>query len=314
MDYSCQAYWRIKFLIPTICFRLVLMSSNINTAKTDEKPQKRRRIEVEVKDATFFQVVREWIDALVIAFVVAMFIRTFVMELFKIPSGSMTPTLLGDVVTEGPATNRDGETLQYLLISERSGSFQVFAKRNDGYYDYEGRKSRFELSASQQLLLNKLHIEEHRILVNKFAYWFNPPNVGDVAIFRVPFKLEPETYERNGREMEPVKYDRNQSVYVKRVVATAGQQLEIRNDEHLYVNGEPVTEPKILGITKYTNPLGMPNYDVTIPEKHVAMFGDNSDNSLDSRFWGPLPEENLRGKAVLTYWPFGRKKFLTPKQ
>jgi signal peptidase I len=262
-------------------------------------------------ETTFLGYLREWGDALVIAFVVAMFIRTFVVELFKIPSGSMSPTLLGDFVAEGTATDREGDPHQYLLISDPSGeNFQVFLKKSDGYFDYQGWQPRFALTQSQQVLLSKLTREEHRILVNKFAYWFKKPERGDIVIFRVPFQMEPVSYERNGTLMEPVKYNRDQSVYVKRAVGFEGERLQIREDGHLAVNGEMVTKPEVLTKTHYLNK-SVP-YDVTIPKDHLVVFGDNSDNSLDSRYWGPLPEQNLRGKAILTYWPFKNKRFLTP--
>lgn len=267
------------------------------------------------RETTFLGYLREWADALVIAFVVAMFIRTFVVELFKIPSGSMSPTLLGDFVAEGTATDRNGDGHEYLLISDPVGDIvQVFEKQPDGHYIYEGKRSRFTLTSSQQVLLeSNVHREEHRILVNKFSYWFKKPERGDVVIFRVPFKTEPVAYERNGVSIPGAAYHRDQSVYVKRAVALGGEQLRIGDDNHLYVNGEMVTDPEIIAKLQYSNPEGRPDYDIEVPEDHLVVFGDNSDNSLDSRYWGPLPENNLRGKAVWRYWPFKKMRFLSPE-
>lgn len=286
-------------------------------AAETKAPAARRKVKVaqEQKETTFLGYLREWGDALVIAFVVAMFIRTFVVELFKIPSGSMSPTLLGDFVAEGTATDADGEAHQYLLISDMPRqTVQVFAKKPDGYFDYEGRHPVFTLTQSQQALLgSRLHREEHRILVNKFAYWFKQPDRGDVVIFRVPFQEESVAYERNGAVIPGPVYDRNQNVYVKRAVAFEGERVKIGDDGHLYVNGEQVTKPEILSKIQYINPDVAPPFDVKIPDDHLLVLGDNSDNSLDGRYWGPLPTENLRGKAILTYWPLSKKKFLSPE-
>lgn len=267
------------------------------------------------KETSFLGYLREWADALVIAFVVAMFIRMFVVELFKIPSGSMSPTLLGDFVAEGIATDRRGDSHQYLLISDPTGEvIQVFEKQPDGYFNYQGKQSRMALTSSQQILLQtKIKREEHRILVNKFAYWFSQPGRGDVVIFRVPFPLDPNLYERDGLIIADVSYQRDQSVYVKRAVAFGGERVTIGNDHRLRINGEPVTDPEILSKLQYISPDGNANYDIIVPDDHVVVLGDNSDNSLDSRYWGPLPERNLRGKAILRYWPFKDQWFLSPK-
>lgn len=267
----------------------------------------------ETDDTTFLGYLREWADALVIAFVVAMFIRMFVVELFKIPSGSMSPTLLGDWVAEGNATDRVGDSHQYLLIIDPMETVQVFEMGDDGYYNYEGKHSRYALTASQQVLLNTdVHREEHRILVNKFAYWFKQPDRGDIVIFRVPFKSEPYVYARNGVQIPGPIYNRNESVYVKRAVAFGGEEVEIRPDQRLYIDGQTVEDPEIIAKLQYIIPDVSPEYDITVPQEHLVVLGDNSGNSLDSRYWGPLPENNLRGKAVMRYWPFKDKWFLNP--
>lgn len=266
-----------------------------------------------MRETTFLGYLREWADALIIAFVVAMFIRTFVVELFKIPSGSMSPTLLGDFVAEGLATDRKGEGHEYLLISDPMGDIvQVFEKQPDSHYIYRGKQSKFALTSSQQVLLeSKVHREEHRILVNKFSYWFKKPERGDVVIFRVPFGSDPVL--DKAQNVSVPAYHRDQSVYVKRAVAFGGEQLMIGDDNHLYVNGELVSDPEIISKLQYFPPAGASEYQLDIPENHLMALGDNSGNSLDSRYWGPLPFDNLRGKAVLRYWPFKDKWFLSPK-
>jgi signal peptidase I len=261
---------------------------------------------------SFMGVLREWADALVIAFVLAMFIRTYVVELFKIPSGSMSPTLLGDYVAEGAATDSNGEARNYLIIRDRNAPIvQVFRKDTNQHYVYDGRFRESDLTSSQQILLQQnLHLEEHRIFVNKFAYWFKPPARGDIIVFRVPFKLNAEPYERNGAVFPPYSYKRDQSVYVKRAAAFAGEHIQIRPDGHLRINGHVVTDPEIMSLIQYTTTDLTPIYDIEVPEGHMIALGDNSDNSADSRCWGPIPYENLRGKAFLRYWPLSKIRFL----
>jgi signal peptidase I len=256
---------------------------------------------------------REWLDALVIAFVLAMFIRTFVVELFKIPSGSMSPTLLGDWIAEGAAYDEDGNSGHFLLIKDRTlPRVQVFRKQPNGDWHYEGKQWLANLSRSQQTMLNnELHLEEHRIFVNKFAYWFQPPKRGDIIVFRVPFKLHAtQGYSRNGVDIPPYEYKRSQSTYVKRCVGLPGERIEVRSDQHVYINGERLTGPKAIDRTQYTTSEVSNSYDIEIPGDSVVAMGDNSDNSADSRYWGPLPLNNLRGKAFLRYWPLKKMRFL----
>ncbi|KKM11863.1 signal peptidase I [Clostridiales bacterium PH28_bin88] len=119
-----------------------------------------------------------------------------------------------------------------------------------------------------------------RIIVNKLTYRFSEPNRGDVIVFKYP--LDP------------------QKDYIKRVVAVAGERVEIRNSE-VYVNGEAIGEPYL--------PEGLVFNDfgpVEVPRDSYFVMGDNRNNSQDSRVWGALPEQNVIGKAVLVFWPLGR--------
>lgn len=134
-----------------------------------------------------------------------------------------------------------------------------------------------------------------------------------MVIFRVPFKSEPYFYSRNGVDIPGHQYNRNEAVYVKRAVGFEGERVTIGDDRRLYIDGEAVREPEILTKLQFLNPGGLPDYDIVVPDEHLVVLGDNSDNSLDSRYWGPLPENLLRGKAVVRYWPFKNGWFLTPR-
>lgn len=279
-----------------------------------ERPAPSRLAEAaaEHQPVGFLAGLREWMDALMIAFVLAMFIRTFVVELFKIPSGSMTPTLLGDFVAEGVAVDRQGQSQAYLLVQNRQDAVQVFRKDSGGNYRNEGIQPVSLLSMSQRDLLEReRHLEEHRILVNKFSYWFKPPERGDIVIFRVPFGEKPRRYVRDGQPFEIPVFNRYQSVYVKRAVALSGEQVAIGEDGRLIVNDAEVAEPRIFNILRYSaGPPGVPEFDVRVREGEVLAFGDNTDNSQDSRYWDGIPYENLRGKAFMRYWPPRKMSFL----
>jgi signal peptidase I len=262
-------------------------------------------------------VVREWADALVIAFLLAMFIRTFVVELFKIPSGSMTPTLVG---TSYDANNRpdelavewdvdgDGEKDLVLIRSSRTPRYHVFYRKGGKFDGNEERDDlRLPLKARQAAV-----VRNDRIIVNKFIYWFRPPRRGEIVVFRVP----------------PCIYQRDKPIYIKRVVGLPGDLVEIRHP-HVYVNGQPPTKPDVFPRNEYVNRFGRaaggapgyrPDYikwhvetegyyswewfdSARVPPKHYLMFGDNSKSSRDSRDWGAVPEDNLKGKAVFRYWP-----------
>jgi signal peptidase I len=265
------------------------------------------------------RVIREWTDALVIAFLLAMFIRTFVVELFKIPSGSMTPTLVGtapgEFVVEVDASEPpDGEKdLVLYRPSGMSGSYHVFYRKNGKFVGNEIRDHvRWSTKA-------KRRARNDRILVNKFIYWFRPPQRGEIVVFRVP----------------PGIYQRDKPIYIKRVVGLPGDIVEIRHP-HVLVNNELLSEPDIFLRNEYVNNFGRawgtgPDYRpdyiewsvkpqggyrwewfdrATVPEKHYLVFGDNSKSSRDSRDWGAVPEANLKGKAVLRYWPADTISFL----
>ena len=180
--------------------------------------------------------VREYGEAIVIAVLLALVIRTLVVQAFTIPSGSMMDTLLVG--------------------------------------DY--------------------------ILVNKFLYgpelpfteWRLPglrnPHRGDIIVFKYP---------------QDEKRD-----FIKRIVATPGDQVQIRGHD-VYVNGTRLVEPYVKpGPPPFAH--GNPTYcgyaygcEVTrVPADSYFVMGDNRDNSQDSRYWGFVKRGKIKGKALLIYW------------
>jgi signal peptidase I len=117
-----------------------------------------------------------------------------------------------------------------------------------------------------------------RVFVNKFIYRFAEPERGDVVVFESV----------NGGEED----------LIKRIVAVAGDEIEVRNGT-LLVNGEEQVEPYL-----NENPPFNGSYEQTeVPEGNVFVMGDNRANSADSRVFGPLPVENLEGEAFMRFWP-----------
>lgn len=126
--------------------------------------------------------------------------------------------------------------------------------------------------------------EGDMIVANKIIYRFSEPKRGDIIVFKYP--LNP---------------DRD---FVKRLIGLPGEKVQIKNST-LYINDKVVAQPYL--------PKGLvyPDYGpVTVQKDKYFMMGDNRNNSLDSRVWGEMPEENIIGKASLIYWPVKRIRIL----
>lgn len=123
-----------------------------------------------------------------------------------------------------------------------------------------------------------------RIIVSKISYLFSEPKRGDVVVFKYP--LDPS------RD------------FVKRLIGLPGETIALRNSQ-LLVNGKPVPEDYLPKDLKFAD-FG----PVRVPTGYYLVLGDNRNNSDDSRVWGPLPRQNIIGKAVLIYWPPNRIRIL----
>jgi signal peptidase I len=193
-------------------------------------------------------IVREYAEAIVVAMLLAFAIRVFVVQAFKIPSGSMIPTLLiGD----------------HILVSKLSYGVQ------------------WPTDCKLQWALPPVNCYASHPVVA-----FGKPQRGDIIVFRFPEDEEKD--------------------FIKRIVGTPGDTVQVRNKQVL-VNGQRLDDraftqridPGIIDST--INPRD--NFGpVTVPEGSYFVMGDNRDQSLDSRFWGYVREEKIRGKAFRIYW------------
>jgi signal peptidase I len=147
-------------------------------------------------------------------------------------------------------------------------------------------------------MLNTLQVGDF-LLADKFVYgprlplvgWRLPslqePQAGDVVVFRHP----------NDQE----------KVFIKRVIATGGQEVQI-TDKKVYVDGRVLQEEEYVVITDRTvfpKDLFQPRDNfgpIRVPRGHFFVLGDNRDNSSDSRHWGCVPRDLILAKAMLIHW------------
>ena len=218
---------------------------------------------------------REYGEAIIIAILLALFIRTFIIQAFKIPSGSMKPTLL----------------------------------------------------VGDHLLVNKFIYGIRIPIIDKFLIQFKEPERGDVVVFKWP---------------------KDESLdFIKRVIGVEGDTIQIK-DKQLYVNNKKVKEQlldekiknqlfgkynddEITNADAYEETIGnrkhiilyQPSLEkleknkndnfgpVTVPADSIFVMGDNRDNSEDSRYWGYVKLEKIKGEALIIYWSWPHwKRFL----
>ena len=193
-------------------------------------------------------IIREYAEALIIAIILALTIRVFIVQAFKIPSGSMIPTLLiGD----------------HILVSKLAYGFQL-----------------------PQDCEFKIEFPPVTCFSSSIVMNFSSPERGDVIVFRYP-------------------EDENKD-FIKRVIGIPGDVIKIHNKK-VFVNGEPLDDKDF---TQRVDP-GMidgrinprDNFGpITVPPDSFFVMGDNRDQSLDSRFWGFVKMDKIKGRAFLVYW------------
>ena len=126
--------------------------------------------------------------------------------------------------------------------------------------------------------------ENERIIAGMDAFNRRPPQRGEIILFE--------------RDEGPTKF-------IKRVIGVAGDTVTRGPSNTLLVNNKPVILPPPCGDNNPYAHLAAegPRFEpVKIPDSSLFVIGDNLDNSYDSRFFGLVPLDNVRGKALLVYW------------
>ncbi|MDR1952322.1 MAG: signal peptidase I [Elusimicrobiota bacterium] len=177
-------------------------------------------------------------------------------------------------------------------------------------------------------------LEGDHLFVNKFIYGFHIPFAdgkrffpltkikrGDIVVFQAPQSALSNEEKAAGLEKD----------FIKRCVAVAGDTVEVKNKK-LFINGIEQEENYVIHddstsypefsarILDYQNSwengffVSIPVRDnfgpVIVPEGYYMMMGDNRDYSFDSRFFGPVPDKLIKGKALFLYWPLSRMRII----
>ena len=135
------------------------------------------------------------------------------------------------------------------------------------------------LDDGQMLLVNR-HAYQYVDIGGNRYYPFDPPERGDVIVFDPP----------SGSDKP----------YIKRIIGLPGEEVTF-GEGTVFIDGEPLPEDYIQDRTGCR--ARSENCDVVVPEGYVYVLGDHRSNSSDSRVFGPVPVENVVGKAWLSYWP-----------
>ena len=146
-----------------------------------------------------------------------------------------------------------------------------------------------------------------RIVVNKLSYDVHDVHRGDVVVF-----TRPRCNTSGSPTWANCALVGDFDDLVKRVVGLPGDKLSIA-DSHVYVDGRALTEPYVRkgAVTLAQPPFGCAFSGTAarpfvVPKDMVFVMGDNRDNSLDSRCFGPIPESTIVGRAFVKIWPFNR--------
>lgn len=328
--------------------------------------------------------IKENLEVIFVAVLIAMGIRAYFVQQFKIPTGSMQPTLNGIIAYPDPSLNPGADyrapegyerpgfarrvwdkiwhgrshvdwvaeeddvllfdpqhfyTKTHFLFFPR-----VYLKTQKGHtYSVPGSETRVAslvnfgldnfLPPARNNDLKRLQLKRavpvkegqtiakgyidtgDHLVVDKFTYHWRKPERGEVFVFDT---RNIDKIQRNliAGEIASGVADRGITTprqgsqhYIKRLVGLPGDKLEIRPPQ-LFVNGAPAEEFGMKRVAAREN--GYPGYILqgtsskSLSAREYWAMGDNSPNSSDSRDWGVVPEENIVGRALTVYYPFGQ--------
>ncbi len=191
-------------------------------------------------------IVREYAESIIVAALLALVIRTFVVQAFKIPSGSMEDTLL----------------------------------------------------VGDHLLVNKFLYGTHIPFTGTWILPVREPKRGDVIVFEYPEDTK-----------NPAIPFWQKKDFIKRVIGVPGDRVKMAN-QVVYVNDQPYRIPQEVhkGAAGYAPPEIYNFPEIVVPPGNYFCMGDNRDRSHDSRFWGFVPKDNIKGLAFILYWSWDSQK------
>lgn len=287
----------------------------------------------------------ENIEAIVVAVALAVGFQAYFLKPFKIPTGSMQPTLYG--MTGHPSADplpspiiraidfvRLGRThldlkargdeevlglnettkLNFFTFTEvitSGGRHTVFAPRDVLMRDFGVRPGRSY--APGETILHGYVQAGDQVFVDRMTYQFRKPERADVFVFRTT------GIRRIEMNIDPAL---GSQFYIKRLAGVPGDTLRI-DPPRLFIDGsvaESAPFQRVMsckdGYRGYSNRsdgggtfpyLGSPEDTFTVPSHAYFALGDNSYNSSDSRYWGVVPERNVIGRGFFVYWPFSSR-------
>jgi signal peptidase I len=148
-----------------------------------------------------------------------------------------------------------------------------------------------------------------RVLVSRVNYHVSEPDRGDIVVFKPPTGADDNKNEcgvpnfevsTRGQACPRSTNGRSEQNFIKRIVALPGDRLKVIAGR-VYIDGKLQKEP-FIQTDDACDICNLPK-EITIPPDHFFMMGDNRGASADSRFWGPVHEDQLIGQAFFTYWP-----------
>jgi signal peptidase I len=217
--------------------------------------------------------VREYFESIVVMAIIALFVTTFVIQAFKIPTGSMESNLLiGDhLLVNKFVYGQSGLFSKFLPYKEpKRGDVVVFKYPEDPKVAYVKRLI--------GMPGDKIEVKGHTVYVNdtpldeEYTQHINPGSVND--------HFGPWYVPKRGDKIEVMEYS-------------------------VKVNGEVLSEEVAKSYPDRDVLHVEPFY---VPQNQYFMMGDNRDNSLDSRYWGSVPRDYFLGKALVIYWSFETDK------
>ena len=306
----------------------------------------------------------ENVEVIFVALVVALGLRAYVVQPFRIPTNSMMPTLNGINIDQSADAKKPWFGKQALDFVLRGSSYPEVIAQNDckavatrdaSWFLFTRTEVTFDDGTKIKIAAPEGEVQSQMIkpgtvrgmgfqskefkkgdpilrgrvdagdlvLVDKVSYHFRQPKRGEVFVFDTRGILT------SGRRAGPLA-DQQGTHYIKRLCGVPGDTLAI-NEGNLWVNDKIAQEPGIQRVIKaegeygkknprgyelaeensaFPCPLSQPGEELHLADqaapgmREYAALGDNTGNSLDSRYWGSVKEFNLAGPALVSLWPF----------